>query len=76
VPNGDRSLPAPKRLYAFHDGTVYECRTSDHGISYHGFPLRGAMPRSAADELRASLVGPVERSALDAWIDDNISLEG
>lgn len=76
VPNGDRSLVPHKRLYAFHDGTIYECRTSDHGMTYHGFPLRGRMPRWAADALRASLKSDVECSALDAWIDGNIDLEG
>ena len=74
--NGDRSIDAPKRLYAFHDGVVYECRTSDHGTSYHAFPLRGSMPRQIADQLRTSLRTVLERCALDDWLSNNIRLEG
>ena len=76
VSNGDRAIAVPKRLYGFHEGVVYECRTSDHGTSYHGFPLRGTMPRSAMAQLRARLDDDVERSALDEWVRDNIRLEG
>ena len=43
-PNGDRDLPFPKKLYAIHDGVIYEAQTTDWGKSYHGYPV----PRSIA----------------------------
>ncbi|MGU3422926.1 hypothetical protein [Methylobacterium sp. D54C] len=41
--NGDRELAVPRRLYAVHDGAIYEAQTSDGGMSYHGYPYRGKL---------------------------------
>ena len=38
----DDSYPA--RIYAYHDGVVYEAVPTRPGISYHGYPWRGDLP--------------------------------
>ena len=42
---GDREIDYPKYLYVVHDGVIYEARTSDAGVTYHGFPYRGKLTR-------------------------------
>ncbi|MBX9642569.1 MAG: hypothetical protein K2W91_00530, partial [Novosphingobium sp.] len=44
-PNGDRDIVFPKKLYAVHDGVIYEAQTTTAGLSYHGYPFRGRLSR-------------------------------
>lgn len=62
----------PRRLYAFHDGMLFEFRLSDHKQDYHAFPLRGRMPKSVTRRLREDLGSDAERRAFDAWIDNYV----
>lgn len=39
--NGDRELSFPKKIYAVHEGAIYEAQTTDRGRSYHGYPYKG-----------------------------------
>jgi hypothetical protein len=43
APNGDREIEFDKRLYVVHEGAIYEARTSDDGMSYHGYPYKGRL---------------------------------
>ena len=52
VPAPDREIAAPKRLYAVHEGAIYEAQTSDGGASYHGYPYRGRLGSRLLDVLR------------------------
>jgi hypothetical protein len=52
APAGDREIDYPKYLYVVHDGAIYEGRTSDAGVSYHGFPYRGKLSRELLEQLR------------------------
>ena len=49
APVGDRDINYDKYLYVVHDGAVYEARTSDAGVTYHGFPYRGRLARSLSE---------------------------
>ena len=52
APSGDREIDYPKYLYVVHDGAIYEGRTSDAGVSYHGFPYRGKLSKELLKQLR------------------------
>ena len=53
APSGDREIDYVKTLYVVHDdGTIYKGSTSDGGVSYHGFPYRGKLPKEMAKQLR------------------------
>ncbi len=51
VPNGERELAAPRRLYAVYQGAIYEAQTSDGGRSYHAYPFRGKLSARIIAEL-------------------------
>jgi hypothetical protein len=65
-PEGDREIDYPKYLYVVHNGAIYEARTSDAGVSYHGFPYRGKLARQMVNQLRAMAQ---EKKCLDAFED-------
>ena len=66
APIGDRDIDYPKYLYTVHDGAIYEARTSDAGVSYHGFPYRGRLSRKLLEQLRAMAK---QKNCLDAFED-------
>lgn len=76
APNGDRELAVPKKLYAVHDGAIYEAQTSDHGRSYHGYPYRGKLSRSLLEKLRTMADKKDSLSSFDAWVKKHIVLHG
>lgn len=43
LPNADRELQAPKKIYAVYRGAIYEAQTSDHGRTYHAYPFKGKL---------------------------------
>lgn len=71
-PPGDREIDYPKFLYVVHDGAIYEGRTSDAGVSYHGFPYRGKLSKKILESLRlkAKEKGCVE--AFEDWVKRHI----
>jgi hypothetical protein len=75
-PNGERDLAAPKRLYAVHDGTIYEAQTSDGGTTYHGYPYRGRLSRDLHDRL-AQMADELDCGAkFRKWVKAHITLLG
>jgi hypothetical protein len=40
-----------KTLYVVHDGAIYAAQTSDAGVSYHGYPYKGKLPRELLTRL-------------------------
>ncbi|MCE4512807.1 hypothetical protein [Xanthomonas hortorum] len=40
------------KLYVVHEGVVYECNSSDHGTSYHGYPYVGRLSSTVINDLR------------------------
>lgn len=72
APIGDRDIDYPKYLYVVHEGAIYEARTSDAGISYHGFPYRGKMNKAMLAELRAMAETKNCLGAFEKWVKEHI----
>ena len=72
APNGDRETDYPKYLYVVHDGAIYEARTSDAGLSYHGFPFRGYLSKKLVELLRAMAEQKKCLKEFNRWVKDNI----
>ncbi len=76
VPNGDRELDFPKKLYAVKDGAIYDAQTSDHGVSYHAYPYRGKLSPSLVAILTDWADRDGCRKAFDRWVDTHIVRHG
>jgi hypothetical protein len=74
--NGDRDLPFPKKLYAVHEGAIYEGQTSDRGKSYHGYPYRGKLPRRMVEALRTAALKKRCADEFDLWVKKHIEVLG
>lgn len=74
--NGDRELPFSKKLYAVHDGAIYEGQTTDRGKSYHGYPYRGKLARGLIDALRSIAVKKGCEKEFDTWVKRHIEVHG
>lgn len=67
-PNGDRDIDFPKKLYAVHDGVIYEAQTTDWGKSYHGYPFHGHLSRRLIEKLREIAVTKKCEAEFDGWV--------
>ncbi len=74
--NGDREIPFPKKVYAVHEGAIYEGQTTDRGGSYHGYPYRGKLGRGLLDELRKISVAKNCQAAFETWVKEYIEEHG
>ena len=74
--NGDRDLSFPKKLYAVHNGAVYEAQTSDGGKTYHGYPYRGNLSRTLVKNLRASAQEKKFLDEFELWMKKQIEVHG
>ena len=72
APNGDRELKAPKRLYTFAHGAIYEAQTSDGGASYHGYPYKGKLSLAIIRRLRDKANEADAIKAFERWLKDYI----
>lgn len=66
--NGDRDLPFPKKLYAVHDGVIYEAQTTDWGKTYHGYPYHGRLPRKLLAQLREVAKQKKCETEFEIWV--------
>jgi hypothetical protein len=73
-PNGDRDIDFPKKLYAVHEGVVYEAQTTTAGLSYHGYPFRGRLSRKLILELREMAKRKECEKEFDVWVKRHIQL--
>jgi len=71
-PNGDRDLPFPKKLYAVHDGVIYEAQTTDWGKSYHGYPYHGRLPQKLLTRLREIAITRNCETEFENWVKRHI----
>jgi hypothetical protein len=71
--SGDREIDYPKYLYVVHDGAIYEARTSDAGVSYHGFPYRGKLPKTMLEQLREMAKRKQCLELFEDWVKKHIS---
>ena len=74
--NGDRELAFVKKLYAVHQGAIYEAQTTDRGMSYHGYPYRGKLARNLIHELRKRAVEKACENDFDLWVKRYIEVNG
>jgi hypothetical protein len=71
-PKGDREIDYPKYLYVVHEGAIYEARTSDAGVTYHGFPYRGKLSKDLVDQLRAMAKNKKCLDEFEAWVKKHV----
>ena len=76
APNGDRELPVPKKLYAVHNGAIYEAQTSDQGRSYHGYPYKGKLSASILKKLAKMANDEGCSDPFEKWVDEHIERHG
>jgi hypothetical protein len=74
VPDYDLGAEHPKRIYAVHEGVVYEARPTASGLTYHGFPWRGRpghnrLPRPIQRQLRDRAEKAGCLKAFNHWLD-------
>ena len=76
LPDPERELPGPKRLYAVHDGAIYEAQTSDHGWSYHAYPYKGKLSASILAALGLMALEENCLNSFERWVRDHIVSHG
>lgn len=74
APAPGREIDYEKYLYVVHNGAIYEARTSDAGVSYHGFPYRGRLARQVVDQLRTMAQNKKCLDAFEDWIKKHIEV--
>jgi hypothetical protein len=74
IPAGDREIDYEKYLYVVHNGAIYEARTSDAGVSYHGYPYRGKLSKEVVEQLRIMARNKDCLSAFEKWVKNHIEL--
>src|SRR6266481_5861984 len=70
--SGDREIDYPKYLYVVHDGAIYEARTSDAGVSYHGFPYRGPLSKDLLESLKKMAKNKQCLESFEDWVKKHI----
>jgi hypothetical protein len=75
APVEGQEIDYPKYLYVVHNGAIYEARTSDCGISYHGYPYRGRLSKAIIVELRRMARQKDCLEAFEAWIAQHIETQ-
>lgn len=68
--------PFPSRMFAVHDGVIYDCRTTTLGKSYHAFPYHREMLRSLRDRLAQTQDAQANSKAFKRWIAKHVKLIG
>jgi len=76
VQNGDRRLGIVKRLYAVHQGVIYEAQTSDAGLSYHAYPYHGHLNARLVETLRRMAREDGFGELFEAWVSADIETRG
>lgn len=72
APTGDREIDYDKYLYVVHEGAIYEARTSDAGVTYHGFPYRGRLSADLVEQLRAMAKDKGCLEEFESWVKKHI----
>jgi hypothetical protein len=72
APAGGREIDYDKYLYVVHDGAIYEARTSDAGVTYHGFPYRGRLASQLVEQLRTMARNKNCLDGFEKWVKAHI----
>jgi len=64
-----RQPDVPFRLWSYHDGAVYQARTSDGGTTWHGWPVAARhIPDDILPRLEARALAVDESDRLKKWL--------
>jgi len=64
-----RQPDIPFRLWSYHDGAVYQARTSDGGTTWHGWPVAAHhIPDDILRRLEAQAIAVDESDRLKKWL--------
>jgi hypothetical protein len=72
----DRNNPFPWRMFAVHEGVIYDCRTTTRDSSYHAFPYHGEMLRSLHDELEQTDDAKAHSREFKRWVAKHVKVIG
>ena len=72
----DRNVDFPWRMFAVHEGVIYDCRTTTRGQSYHAFPYHGEMLRSLHDRLERSDDAKAHAREFKHWVAKHVKVIG
>ena len=61
----------PYRIYNVYEGVPYEARPTEIGVSYHGYPWCGTMPRRILRQLEARATDAGHGRAFKRWLQDH-----
>lgn len=76
LPNADRELRPPKKVYAVYRGTIYEAQTSDQGKTYHAYPYKGKLGDGILHLLQSMADEDGCRDAFEIWRKKHITRHG
>ncbi len=65
------SMPSsdyPRNLYNVHEGVVYKAAITLGGVSYHGYPCKGQVPREVVTQLKALAAQKNCSKEFEAWL--------
>lgn len=62
----------PQRIYTVHDGAIYVAVPTQPGKSYHGYPVRGILPRRLVKELRQKAEAAGCLPKFEKWVREYI----
>ncbi len=58
----------PRNIYNVHEGVVYKAAITLAGVSYHGFPCEGPVPREVVAQLRGLADEKKCSKEFEAWV--------
>jgi len=58
----------PQNIYNVHEGVVYKTAVTLAGVSYHGYPYKGQVPREVVTRLRALAAEKNCSREFEAWL--------
>ena len=65
------SMPSsdyPRNIYNVHEGVVYKAAITLAGVSYHGYPCKGQVPREVVTQLEALAAQKNCSKEFEAWL--------
>lgn len=62
----------PSKIYTVHDGAIYVAVPTCPGISYHGYPVRGRLPRKLVAKLRQKATESDCLREFEKWVREYI----
>jgi hypothetical protein len=58
----------PRRIWSYYEGAIYAARSSDGGITWHGYPTKEEPPRKILRELNTKAQDKDESARIKKWL--------